>query len=494
MKKSRIFAALLCFLGVSIFLMQPLPAQGYGGALTFQGVGNTILHSAGSRSMGGVSIGARQDIGLMFQNPAALRSIRSIQVLVGGLYFSKDLEQDQEFAPVRYYPNLSLLLEGRTTHIPDPDTTLFGFTAQDTVQRPYDDIRPDWSRSNDDNMPIQAFLAVPVKLGSVQFIGGIGAVEYANLDHYYQNNNVLSPEILTQRPYPILRPTDNDPLEVDWLQTVRMREGSIQAYGFSLAANVEKINLSIGFSGMTLDGNSDDFEQTVGRGNLTFYSNAFRIDSVYGKITKTGTSDYSGQEFTISSIISGRFVSIGISAKLPMTLKRTYSMRVAADTTGTSSISTVAGEDKLKIPLHGIVGFSLTPNDKLRIGLEWEYRPFGKVKYTDADGVETSPWLSASLFRVGAEYKIAPWLALRGGMRGQAEVFEPVGNKIEGDPVTYTVYSAGAGVLYSGLHLNVAYENSLVKYQDVWSGAISRNSERRHVIVADLSYEIPRIW
>ena len=79
-------------------------------------------------------------------------------------------------------------------------------------------------------------------------------------------------------------------------------------------------------------------------------------------------------------------------------------------------------------------------------------------------------------------------------MRGEAEVFQPEGNKFEGDPVTYTVYSTGFGVFYSGLRLNVAYEYSLLKYQDVWSIAISKNSERRHTITANLAYTIPEIW
>ena len=78
-------------------------------------------------------------------------------------------------------------------------------------------------------------------------------------------------------------------------------------------------------------------------------------------------------------------------------------------------------------------------------------------------------------------------------MRGEAEVFEPEGNHIEGEPVTYTVYSAGFGVFFSDLRFNVTYENSLMKYQDIWSSAISKNSERRQTIVAQLSYEIPWI-
>jgi hypothetical protein len=357
------------------------------------------------------------------------------------------------------------------------------------VQRPYDDIGPNWSRSNNHSTPLHALLAMPVSFGNVKIVAGIGAVEYADMNHFYQNNNVLSPAILSQRPLPTFRPTDDNPIDVEWSQSVRSRDGSIQGYGIALAGSAG--SLSVGLSGLILDGNSDDFEAQVVRGRLTFFSNAFRADSVYSRITKTGTSEYSGQEFTISSILTGRYVSLGFSIKPPATITRTYTMQVATDTTGTPSLSTIQGEDKLKLPWRGTIGLSLAPRENLTLGLEYEFRPYESVRYVDSDGIETSPWLPASLFRVGAEYLITPWLALRGGMRGEAEVFQSEGNHLEGEPVTYTVYSAGIGVFFSGLRLNMTYENSSMKYQDIWASAISKNNEERHTIVAQLSYEIP---
>jgi opacity protein-like surface antigen len=489
-KKLCVFSASLRLCVMLSLLAQPLFAQGYGGPLTFQGLDRYTLHSAAGRAMGGVAIGVKQDIGLMFQNPAILQSIKGIQISLGGLRLSNDSKQEQNYAPVRYYPNLSLLLEGLTAKIPNPDPTLVGFTPQDTVQRPFDDIGPNWSHSKNRNAPLQALLAVPLSLGNIKIVAGIGAVEYADLNHYYQNNNVLSPAILSQRPLPTFRPTDNNPLKVDWSQSFRSREGSIQGYGIALAGSLNH-NLSFGFSGMVLDGSTDDFEQEVARGRLTFFSNAFRADSVFGRIAKTGTSDFSGREFTFSSILSGRYVSVGFAVKPPATITRTYTMQVETNTTGTPSRSTIQDEDKLKLPWRGTIGLSLAPRENLMVGLEYEFRPYESGRYTDANGMETSPWLSASLFRVGAEYQLASWLALRGGMRGAAEVFEPEGNYLAGEPVTYTVYSAGFGIFYSGLRLNVAYENALRKYQDIGASAISKNSERRHTIVAQLAYEIP---
>ena len=128
------------------------------------------------------------------------------------------------------------------------------------------------------------------------------------------------------------------------------------------------------------------------------------------------------------------------------------------------------------------------------MGLEYEFRSYASARYISSSGTETSPWLSSSVFRVGAEYRILSWLALRGGMRGEAEVFQPEGNKFEGEPASYTIYSTGLGIFHSGLQLNVAYEYLLLKYQDIWSSAISKNSERRHTITANVAYTIPEIW
>ncbi len=490
MKKYKPGLRVLILCVIPVIFVQPLFAQGYGGSLTFQGLDHFALHSAGGRAMSGIAIGVKQDPGVMFQNPATLKSIQKIQVSLGGLTVFTNVKQEQQYAPVRYYSNLSLLLEGLTAQIPDPDTALFGFTAQDTVQRPFDDMGPDWSRSKNRSIPLQALLAVPVSFGNVKIVAGFGAVEYADLSHYYQNNNVLSPSILSQRPLPTLRPTDDNPLEVAWSQSIRSREGSIQGYGIALAASLEKYNLSFGFSGMILDGSTDDFEQQVSRGELTFFSNAFRADSVYSRTIRTGTSDFSGHEFTISSILTGRYVSIGFSVKLPTTITRKYMMQVTETTTSAVPYS-IEGEDQLELPWRGTVGLSLTPRENLTVGLEYEFRPYESVRYVDSKEMETSPWLSASLFRLGAEYRITPWLALRGGMRGEAEVFETEGNHIDDDPVTCTVYSTGFGLFFSGVCFNVSYENFLMKYQDIWSSAISKNRERHQTIVAQLSCELP---
>lgn len=475
----------------ALFISRAIHAQGYGGPLSFQGVDHLVLHSAAARAMGGISFAIRTDIGTMFQHPAGLYSVQTMQLALAGMMESQRLQQNQEYAPVRYYPNLSLLLEGLTARIPDPDTSLFGFSAKDTVQRPFDDIGPNWSRKKMRQQPIQALIAIPIAIGNLKIVAGMGVMNQVDLNHFYQNNNLLSPPILSQRPLPTLRPTDDNPLKVDWLQSIRSREGWIKGYGLALASGIEKFHLWFGVSGTALRGTSEDLEQQIGRGKLTFFSNAFRIDSVFHRTIKSGTSEFEGYELTISCQWAGRYATLGWSLRPATTISRSYHLTLQSESDAGVQSEPVIGKDKLKLPWRGTIGLMLTPRDNLAFGLECEIRPYKSLRYIASDGEETRPWLPASLVRVGAEYLIAPWLALRAGIRGEAEVFEPEGNQLPGTPVTYEVYSAGVGVFLNEFRLNLSYENSLMKYQDVWSSAISKNSERTQTWVMQLSYELP---
>ncbi len=486
MRDSKLLVLIIVF-----FLARSLYAQGYGGPLTFQGLDRVVLHSAAARAMAGISFGAKSDIGVMFQHPASLYSLQKMQLSVAGARQSQRLQQEQQYAPVRYYPNLSLLLEGLTAQIPDPDTSLFGFSAKDTVQRPFDDIGPNWSRTKKRQQPIQALIAIPIAIGNLKFVAGMGVLSHADLNHYYQNNNVLSPSILSQRPLPTLRPTDDKPLQVDWFQSIRSRDGWIKGYGLALASGVEKYHLWFGVSGIVLKGTSDDLEQQIARGKLTFFSNAFRIDSVFHRTLKSGTSEFNGHELTISSQWVGRYATLGVSLRPATTISRAYRLTLQTESDAGFQFEAIVGKDKLKLPWRGAIGLMLAPRDNLSFGLEYEVRPYKSLRYIAPSGEEAKPWLPASLVRVGAEYFITPWMALRAGVRGEAEVFEPEGNQLPGTPVTYEVYCAGIGIFFDQFQLNLCYENSLMKYQDVWSSAISKNSERRQTWAMQLSYELP---
>lgn len=466
-------------------------AQEARGPLTFEGLNQQLNHSAVSRAFGGVTVGDQSGVGLMFLNPASLGRLDGLQVSVAGLHTSRDISQVQHFAPVRYYPNLSLLLENRTDAIPDPDPDLVGFTPADSVQRPFDDITPDWSRSTANTLPLHALAAVPITLGGVTLTAGAGAVQYANMNYFYQNNNGLTPAVLSQRPLPTLRPTDDNPIVADWYQSVLSREGSMHGYGMALAAHVPRYNITIGVSGLRLTGSTDDVEQRIERGRLTFLANEFRADSSDGRITKTGTSDFSAQQFTIGGTLNSQYVSLGAAVTPPTAFTRTYAYQVVTDTSGTAVTTPSSGEDEFELPWRGSVGLLLRPRDGLRIGLEYEWRPYASASFTNSAGLESEPWQSSSLFRIGAEYELASWLVLRGGLRGEADVFVPEGSAFVDEPVGYRIYTVGVGLSFSGVRWSVAYENANVEYQDVWGSAVSRNNDVRHTVLTQLSVALP---
>jgi opacity protein-like surface antigen len=483
---ARLFAGLL--------LAEAAFAQGYDDPLRIQGLDRSTTLSAASRAVGGTTVGVLNDVGLMFTNPASLQTLDGIQLSLGGMQQSTRSAQVQQYAPLKYYSNFSLLMEGLTGYIPIPDTVHAASNPGDTVQRPYDAIGPNWSRSKNRALPVQVMLGLPFSIGDNRFVAGIGVVQYADLDHYYQNNNVLSPAVGSDRPFPVaLPPSDSTPVRTNWSSYVRSREGTIRGYGAALSCAFSE-NISLGVSGVILSGSSDDLEQRIGRGRLTFYKQWFRVDSVYGRAVRAGTSEYSGTEMTFGGTYRGRYVSIGIALKPPMTITRSYTMHVQSDTTGLSLSTTLSGEDAVKLPWRGTVGLSIAPRDNLRLGLECEIRSYASAAYRAADGTESHPWLSSSVFHVGVEYTPLQWFAIRAGMRGQGEVFEQTGNPIPGEPVSTTIYSAGCGVVLGGARLNVTYEYSSLKYQDMWQTNVNLNSEAHYSVIADISYSIPSLW
>jgi opacity protein-like surface antigen len=425
----------------------------------------------------------------MFQNPAMLTTIGGLQISLGGLFQSNERRQEQQYAPVRYYPNLSLLLEGLADDLPDPDPDLFGFTPADSVQRTFDGLGPNWTHSNQRTAPLQAFVAMPFELGAMRLTAGLGVAEYGDFGYFYQNNNVLTPNIFSQRPVPLPRPTDNNPLQADWYQTIRSREGAVMGYGGALAVVWPRFNASFGLSGTLVSGSTDDVEQDIARGRLTFLANEFRADSVYSRTTRTGQSDFSGFDLAFSAIVRGDFVSAGITVRPPLTITRSYSMQVVTDT-GTASTTSISGEDEMTLPWRGTAGLTVEPRDNLVFGLEYELRPYARADFADASGAESRPWMSSSVFRVGVDVAVLPWLSLRGGMRRQAETFGADGRAIEDQPVWFTTYSAGAGLTFAGVRMNLAYEGSGSVYQDVMGSAIYHNRSDRHAVVADIAYTL----
>ncbi|MFZ4620562.1 MAG: hypothetical protein ACOYNS_08385 [Bacteroidota bacterium] len=494
MKKhgSRTLALLLCTLAIAAVG----EAQGFGQPLTFQGLDHFTTPSVTARSFGGVTFGsADAGVGMMFTNPSSLQGLSAPRISVGGAQYYSDAAQKQQYSPLKYYSNFSLLMEGLTGVISNPTTydTSLTYQAKDSVQRPFDKIAPGWSTQQPHAGTINVFAAVPLSVGDMKFSVGAGMAEYSDLTWTFQNNNVLSPSILSVNPNTTTIPPNNldtNSIPVRWFQYTQQRTGSIQSYGGALSAALWE-SFTVGVNAMLLKGNSDDRETQVERGRIRFYQNFFRAESVYYRSSTTGTSKYDGQEFTVSVYYRGKFVGLGLSVKPATTITRTYSSVVRTDTIGASSATASKGEDKMTIPMRGSAAITIAVRENLTLGLQYDLRPYASAEYQRTGKSVTKPWISANVLHLGLEYRPMSMLTLRAGAREQAEVFEPNGNPLPGESARSTVYSVGFGAVFSGLHLNAVYEYSKLKYIDMWASAVSINTVTAQTVSADLSYEIP---
>jgi opacity protein-like surface antigen len=505
MRRPTYASALMLFLCLCLIAGQQAGAQGYDTPLTMQGLNQKVLQSARSRAAGGITLGMNGDVTMMFANPALLQSVDRPAVSLGGAALSTKSYQDQRYGGIQNHSAFNLLVEGVTGWISDPDSISGTPTAGDTVQRPFDAIGPDWNHSRSKTIPMQAFIAVPFAIEDMPVVVGVGMMQWANLNRYYGNNNCFSPSVLSVLNGTIsTTPLATTPYITQWYQYIQERDGSINGYGGAVSMKPME-NLSVGLSALILSGSTDDFETRVGRGMMTFYNNSLRLSkNGVTSYQKVGTSDYKGFEMTLGAAYSGKNFTFGFSLKPPTTITRTYSTNVTYDSVTAVSLvnhrvdsvhavttSSVSGEDKMNLPWRGTVGVSINVSQKLTVGLEYEIRSYASATYTDAAGVESNPWLSASLWHVGAEFRAYDWMSVRGGAREDAEVYEPLSNAIRGEAPRHTVYTLGVGFSFMGAQLNIGYEYGDMKYVDTWSNAVSVNREFRSAYVADISYLIP---
>jgi hypothetical protein len=500
--------ALVAFLCLGILGVQGGVAQGYDTPLTMQSLNQTTAQSAASRGAGGIIIGMDNDVSLMFMNPAMLQTLKHIQVSVGAISRKTYTKQDQLYGGSQTHSMLTLLTEGVTDLISNPDSIVGTPTASDTVQRPFDNFGSNWTRDKSKMVPVQAFVAVPFEISGVKVVAGLGFAEYANMNRYYQNNNSFSPTVLGVLNGTISTANLNTtPYLTQWFQYYQQRDGSIYGYGGALSVGLLD-NLSVAASAMLLNGTTDDLEVRVGRGQMAFYNNYLRLSkNGMTSYTKTGTSKFKGTELTLASKYTGKHFEVGFAIKPPTTITRTYtgdwtmdSVTAVSKVPGTGhrvdslhakSYTSVNSEDRMKLPWRGNIGITVNVNEKLKVGVGYEIKTYSLAEYTSPSGVVDKPWASAQLWRVGAEFAAYDWLTLRGGAYEDFEVYEPTANAIRGEAPKHTVYTLGCGLSFENVRLNIAYEYGVMKYTDTWSNAASVNMEMRSNIGADISYELP---
>ena len=391
------------------------------------------------------------------------------EVRLGGGFAQQSYSQDQTWVPNRLYLELSLIFENNPA---SPNPT-----------RAFDDIRPDWENDLSSVRPTLGSAAVPLPFapGGVSITAGLGASQVANLDHYFQNNNALTPNIGSIRPAPIPRIQQGDSIMVGWAQFSREREGAV--YGITPALAFARGPFSLGVSATVLTGSSDDRQRTMDRGEFTLrYQNRFSLAApTGGENVVTGTSDYSGTRFAIAGGYAQGALAANVVWQPGHSLDRdwTYS-------DGTS------GTDRIDFASALTLGASVRPTDKVTVAADMDFRSLGGADVLLADSSEAfQPWVSGTTVHLGAEYQALPWLALRGGYHEAAQPFAPAGAAILDEPARADVFGAGIGLSFGGLALDVAYEISSLEYEDLWLSNGNENSITSHTVLFEAAYTLP---
>jgi opacity protein-like surface antigen len=402
-------------------------------------------------------------------------------------------------------PSISAFFEGLTGYIKQPDNAGTPLTNPwDNVQRPYDNIGPNWSTTSSKTRPLTLAAALPLTVEGIEITPAIGVAQVIDLDNYYQNNNSMAPYVGQERPFSQWS-NSVDTIHIKWYQFLRSREGSV--YGITPGLSVTFLSgLTIGGSVAVLTGSSDDLEQRVERGHLNVSvgngkAKDFLLDTVYYYQTKSGTSSYSGTLLTLGLLYRQPIFSVGFAVKPAMTLTRTWDRDVmSVDTTRKSFPVRIdslrlrsyheSGKDDVKFPMAYAVGFVLTPSDRWTFAFDYEIRNLGNVEWTSqTNGTATHPWVNNSAnWRLGVEYRASDMLALRGGYHEDIQPFAPDGSAIVDKPASGEVYSLGAGFKVGPIFVDLAYEYSILKYQDIYQSNINYSTRERHQFMMEFAY------
>ncbi len=470
-----------------IVLLLPAAVSGQGlfKPLTYQALDQFVLRSARSMGLGGAAIALGNESSVLFSNPAALMQLETAELRFGGTVYNYRDQQEQDWLPNRFYPNFSLLMENMLDGIQDPVVT----NPADKLQKPYDTIMPDWENARTAVRPALLSAAVPFEIEGIRIVAGVGFAEAVNLDYYYRNNNNLDPNIGQYRPspMPVLRGTDT--LAARWYSSAVQREGAI--YRITPAASVTLFErFSLGAAVTVLTGSSDDSEIQIERGRLLFDA-VYRVrnDSVYFRSSASGTSTYSGVVTTIGAFFRGEHISVGFSVQPSVTIERTWDMTTTRDTTGSSTVTTASGADDLRIPLQLSIGFALYPTERWSLGVDYTIRQFDDVTFTSGGGSPVNPWLSSKSLRGGIEFRATDWLRVRGGYREEVQTYAPEGAGLIGEPVRGDAYTAGLGMRFGILGVDMAYEYKRIEYQDIWMTNVNTNTLKQHTIVLETSIQ-----
>ena len=354
-----------------------------------------------------------------------------------------------------------------------------------------------WDASGTFNSIGQAAFVAPLRISGRRFVGSLGITgnveEFLNSGYYFYDDSATVHAFV-----------DQGTSVIDFEYTTPWYDEEVTDYH----SNLNSFNA--GFGTMFLGNTSIGFALNVyyGRGERYTRTDHMQIAYPSDKWPQAvlmefyqevvDTTKYSGYNFTFGLKHAGSAVDLGLLLRTPFNLKTTTGVSIHNTLTYNGSIQSGATNTifidnivyKYEIPWYFGGGVAFHPNEKFIAALDLEYRGFSgkKVKeridwevnqdeeiYTEYDYL----WFDAVAVRAGLEYvvhtdsKILPIVPLRAGFSfvqypySGSEAAAEVDTTGEGESIVFNramssapaakTLSAGFGVQWSQIHLDVAY-------------------------------------
>jgi len=484
---------LVLFLIISIALVTNVNAQHRGDALSFQGLNENNAIGVKAAAMGGADVAHTGDLSSIFSNPAGLSQIDRIKISVSTNSFQKKWWENQDYRPNRQFTNLSFILDGLYTPNKENngkwDYDAF-FDDSTYIVRdpklgldPYSEDAAIWSKKESDFVLNNIAFAVPLKISEYSFVVSAAYSQKNNILDYDRNTTYLDPHIGSNGYGPIEERVTSaeDTVHVNWSDYTRAKNGDIKQMTFNISSEViENLNLGIGVN--ILSGQSDDFYalNKVGYFDLIGGANSFKFSYDTLNTSVSGTSEYSGMNFTLGLIYQIGQFNLGFKLNTPYTLERKWNYKYSTATTDTSFFNNLNGTDKVDLPVSFAFGLSVKPLENFRVAFDLEKANYSKAEFniSTSDSLSSS-WANQTIIRFGIEYNVYDFMTILAGFRNKTALFVPDGAAITENGPNNTTYTAGLSFDTNYGRFDFAYEMSSMRYFDSYFSNTNYNSVTR---------------
>ena len=489
---------------LTIVLLFSLPAKFYaqhrGDNLSFQGLYSPVDIGGKALAMGGAYTSMSGDVNSLFWNPAGLYGVNHFQITASANYNSNLWRESQQYRPDRMFVTLPFYLEG--LYVPDPknngqwdyylaDSTQYNVSLPVMGKDPYSKDAANWQRT-ENNFKLNNFaLAAPLKLFKQDLVVSLGYNVQYNIQDYDRNNSYLSPT-LGDYLYGEATPVNGvDTLVVKWYNYERQRTGNIYNGSGAIAYQLTDY-LNVGIKAKVIWGQTDDqlSLNRVGEFHL-ITQNKFKFWYVLDNNLTTGTSKYSGVNYTLGAILNLNRFSFGVNIDLPYTLERKWDYTTThTDTTGISSLHT-SGTDKFKYPAIFTFGLHFMPSDQFLFSIDYQTAPFSKATFELASNDTTfRQWVNQNSLRFGVEFKASKLISLLAGYRSISVPFVPDGAALADRGPSSDSYTAGVSLNVFGGRVDVAYEIRILKYYDQYLSNTNYKYQSLNNLVLGYTYSL----